>query len=379
MLIELLRAMDEKKYKIRLSIAYNFGEQEVLLSELPDYVEVHHLLNAPWLINAQKKKKTGKIGVFEKLAAELFFPPIRKVRQARALKNLLKDTDVVIDFDTTLAPFYKLFEDKRSAVYRHFGFGHNWKAEKRKLDKLSRRLVHYNRVVMLCEEMKDEAAKMYPFLKPKLTRIYNALNRERIEELAQEPIDAELLKGRPYIVSVGRLHEVQKDFTTLVKAYIDCVNRYKIEECLVIVGYGSARESLEKLAHDAGMSERILFTGFQPNPYKWIANSSLFLFSSKYEGLPTVIIEAMILDKPIVATACPTGVRELLMNGAAGILTEVGNVAQMSEAIHRLLGDAALQNQFSEARKDFLKHFDPTFMIAQVEGLLIEGRSESES
>lgn len=378
-LIELLRAMDEHKYKIRLSIAYNFGEQEVLLSEVPDYVEVHHLLNSPWLINTQKRKKTGKISVFEKLVAEVVFPPFRKLVQARALKNLLKDTDVVIDFDTTLAPFNQLFQDKRSAAYRHFSFGHNWKAEKRSLHKLTRRLTHYNRVVMLCDEMKEEAATLYPFLKPKLCRIYNALNRERIEKLAQEPIDAELLNGRPYIVSVGRLHEEQKDFTTLLKAYIDCVNRYQIEECLVIVGYGSAQPGLEKLARDAGMTERILFTGFQSNPYKWIANSSLFLFSSKFEGLPTVIIEAMILDKPVVATACPTGVKELLMNGKAGILTEVGNVVEMSNALHRLVHNKALQNQFGEARKDFINNFNPAYMVAQVEALLIEGTSETES
>ncbi|MBS1643928.1 MAG: glycosyltransferase [Bacteroidetes bacterium] len=378
-LIELLRAMDPRKFDIHLSIAYNFGEQEVLISEIPAYVQVHHLLNEAWLVQAQKKKKTGKISIVEKLFSELVLPPFRKRAQAKALQELLKTVDIVIDFDTTLGPFYKLFQNKRSAAYCHFSFGQNWNGNKRKLDKLAARLMNYNRVVMLCKEMQDETALLYPALAPKLVTIYNALDKARIQELAKEPIDQSQLHGRPYIVSVGRLHEAQKDFTTLVKAYIDAVQRFRIEEYLVLVGYGSARESLEQLAKDADLADRVIFTGFQTNPYKWIANSSLFLFSSKYEGLPTVLIEAMILDKPIIATACPTGVKELLMNGAAGILTPVGDKVAMANALNKLIKNERLQIEYSEARAAFLQHFEPKYMVARVESLLIENSQELQS
>jgi glycosyltransferase involved in cell wall biosynthesis len=370
-LIELLCALDPDKYRILLSVAYNLGDNEVLKKDLPDYVEVHYLLNHPLLVYTYKKKQTAKIGLVEKLLGELIFPPIRKQQQRKALKRLIRDVDVVIDFDTTLSGFHKVFADKRSAAYCHFSFGHIWSGNVRKRDKLARRLSHYRHVVMLCDEMKEETASLYPFLKPKLVRIYNALDKSRIARMAEEPIGTGVPEGQGYIVSVGRLHEAQKDFTTLVKAYIDCVQRYGIKEYLVIVGYGAAREGLELLAAEAGMSHRVIFTGFQANPYKWIAHAKLFLFSSKYEGLPTVIIEAHLLHKPVIATACPTGVRELLLHGKGGILTTVGDVAEMSDALHRLINDESLQQTFLSNAEGFLHNFDAACMVQEFERLLV--------
>lgn len=370
-LIELLRALDPKKYRILLSIAYDLGDKEVMKADLPNYVEVHYLLSNPLLVYTYKKKQTAKIGLAEKLLGELIFPPIRKKKQKKALKQLLKDVDVVIDFDTTLSGMHKVFADKKSVAYCHFSFGQIWSGNVRKRDKLAKRLNHYNHVVMLCDEMKEETEALYPFLGEKLVRVYNALDKERIAEMAKEPIDDSLLKGHEYIVSVGRLHEAQKDFTTLVKAYIECVRRYGIKEYLVIVGYGDARERLEQLAAEAGMSDRIIFTGFQSNPYKWIANAKLFLFSSKYEGLPTVIIEAHLLGKPVIATACPTGVRELLLQGKGGILTKVGDVGAMSDALYTLLSNEPLQQEYLTNIKGFLFNFDSSYMVREFERLLL--------
>jgi glycosyltransferase involved in cell wall biosynthesis len=371
-LIELLRALDPDKYRILLSIAYDLGDKQVMIGDLPPYVEVHYLVRNPLLVHTYKKKHTANIGVAEKLLGELIVPPIRKKVQKRALKKLVKGADVVIDFDTTLAGMHDVFAHKKSAAYCHFSFTQIWTGNTRKRDKLAKRLSHYDRVVMLCDEMKEDTAALYPFLKEKLVRIFNAMDKERIKKLAAAPVDLSMLSGQEYIVSVGRLHEAQKDFTTLLKAYIDCVRRYGIKEHLVIVGRGEARERLEQFAAQEGMSDRIHFTGFDANPYRWIAHSKLFLFSSKYEGLPTVIIEAHLLDKPVIATDCPTGVRELLMQGRAGILTPVGDVKAMSDAIQRLITDEALQQEFLENVKGFLHNFDTSFMVEEFERLLLQ-------
>lgn len=371
-LIELLYALDPGKYRILLSIAYDLGDKQVLLGSLPSYVEVHFLLSDPLLVYTYKKKQTAKIGLAEKLLGELIFPPIRKKKQRKALQRLINEVDVVIDFDTTLSGFYEFFADKKSVAYCHFSFGQIWSGNVRKRDKLAKRLSHYSKIVMLCDEMKEETKKLYPVLESKLIRIYNALDKERIQKMAKEAIDRSSLADNEYIVSVGRLHEAQKDFTTLLKAYIDCVQQHKIKEYLVIVGYGDAKESLEQLAAAAGLSHRVIFTGFQSNPYKWIAAAKLFLFSSKYEGLPTVIIEAHLLGKPVIATACPTGVRELLLDGKGGILTKVGDVKEMSDALNRLIRDEDLQRRFLFNVQDFLYNFDSSYMVREFERLLLE-------
>lgn len=368
-LLEVLNALDPNKYNIKLSIAYDFGDKEILKKDIPEYVEVHYLLDEPFFVSTHKKKKTGKLSLIEKLLVELIIPPFRKKAQKNKLKKILNGIDVVIDFDTTLSPFYKYFADKKTIAYCHFGLKNIWR-NKLKLDKLVRRLSNFDHIVMLCEEMHKDAALLYPSLSSKLVTIYNAMDTERIKKLAKEEIVIpEDFIHNGFIVSVGRLQESQKDFTTLIYAYTDCVKNYDIQERLVIVGNGNEKEYLARLADKTGLKDRILFTSHQENPYKWIDKSIMFLFSSKYEGLPTVLIEAHILNKPIVATACPTGVIELLMNGEAGILVNVGDVKAMSEAIYKLLNDTILQQQFTEKAKELLPQFDIKYMIPKLEKL----------
>lgn len=373
-LLELLRALPRHKYDVRLLVTYEFGAAEVLRHEVPLDVPVIYLLPISPLTRTHIKKKTAKVTSFEKLLAEIFIVPFRKNRLRQRLEAEIADVDILVDFDMTLAPMFSSFSGKRSIAYCHFSLSHYFEGNGRKLAKLAKRLNHYNQVVMLCDEMKEEAAKRYPFLSEKLVRIYNAIDFEKITLLASEPLpDAAIsFQKNGYIVSVGRLQETQKDFTTLIKAFAYCVAHYRISESLVIVGHGGSQQQLENLASELGIGERVFFAGFQQNPYPWLAASKLFVFSSKYEGLPTVLIEALALQKPIVATACPTGVRELLMQGNAGTLVPIGDVQVMGAAIYQLLTDPHLASSYKKCSASFLKEFSIRETIQQTEQVLFQ-------
>ena len=97
------------------------------------------------------------------------------------------------------------------------------------------------------------------------------------------------------------------------------------------------RKDLIELVKNLKIEEKVKFLGFQKNPYPWIKKASLFVHSSKFEGLPTVVIEALILEKLIVATDCPTGPKEILDKGRNGILTEIGNVKPISTSYEKML------------------------------------------
>jgi glycosyltransferase involved in cell wall biosynthesis len=84
------------------------------------------------------------------------------------------------------------------------------------------------------------------------------------------------------------------------------------------------------------------FLGFQDNPYPWIDKARILIHSAKFEGLPTILIEGLMLNKLIVATDCPTGPKEILNEGKAGILVPVGNAEAMAEALNKLLTDEQL-------------------------------------
>jgi glycosyltransferase involved in cell wall biosynthesis len=371
-LIELLHGLDPAKYNIKLSIAHNLGELELLRDQLPVYVTVSYILDTPILTNTKKKKVTKSISFPEKLFEDLVLPIFKKRMHNIKLRELMKDADIVIDFDMTLAGYTKLLKDKKKVAYCHFSFAHYWEGNKRKLDKLAARLSRYDKVVMLCDEMKNNITASYPLLSENVIRIYNAVDTQRLHTLAQESLGAyDYLIQEGYFLSVGRLAESQKDFTTLIKGYAACVKKYGVQEKLVIVGAGYSREPLEALAKELGIAEQVIFTGFQANPYKWMKNCTLFLFSSKFEGLPTVLIEALSLSCPIIATTTPTGVEEILMYGKAGTLTKVGDDTAMCEAIHILLHDDELKKRYHEQSQEILKKFEIQYMVREFERLIV--------
>lgn len=101
-----------------------------------------------------------------------------------------------------------------------------------------------------------------------------------------------------------------------------------------------------------GIADRTVFLGFCANPYPWMLRSRLLVHSAKFEGLPTVLIEGLLLDKLMVATDCPTGPREILDDGRAGLLVPVGDAAAFARATDRLLNDTQLQADILQGVRD---------------------------
>lgn len=371
-LLELLHALDPHRYRVILAIAYDLGASETLLPQVPAHVEIRRVLHRPWMNYVRRQKTSGHIGPLGKALWETFLPFFIRREHRKKYAAWSREVDVIVDFDTTLAPYIDVVQGPRTAAYCHFSFGTMWDGRRRKLDRLARRLSKYDAVVALCDEMRDEAAALYPALAPKLVRLYNALDLGRIRTLAGEDLEEGAGQAATgYFVSVGRLHAEQKDFATVVRAYAAAVREAGIHQHLVIVGQGSDREPLEALAAAEGVGDRVHFTGFQANPYKWMARAEAFLFGSKYEGLPTVLIEAHALGLPIVATACPTGVRELLGHGEAGILVPVGNDGAMKDGLLRLLQQEPLRAQFLEKAAVLLQQFDVRYAIREFERLVL--------
>ncbi|MBS1584854.1 MAG: glycosyltransferase [Bacteroidetes bacterium] len=372
-LIDLLRALDPKRYRVKLSLGYNLEELEILRDKIPPHVEICYIVSDKRLSFAKKRKIAGNISAPVKLYGDIVLPYFQKRVWNKRLPEIIKDADVIVDFDTTLAPYYKLLEGKKKIAYSHFSLAHYWKenANVSRRNKLARRLTHYDTIITICDEMKEEMVAMYPELKEKVVRLYNALDFEKIKTMSAEPIKGfdDALK-KDFFLWVGRLNETQKDATTLIKAYAACVRKHNISEILVLVGDGPSRKDLEELAIMEGMRHRIFFTGFDTNPYKWMAKARLLLFSSKFEGLPTVLIEALSLQKPIVATACPTGVKEILMHGRAGMLTQPGNVEEFSEAIFKLRNNEELQKHYIDQSGLILNEFDIRSVISNFETFL---------
>ena len=142
--------------------------------------------------------------------------------------------------------------------------------------------------------------------------------------------DGETGRERDLIVCVGRLSR-EKDHRTLLRA----MNLLPPERSwrLAIVGDGPERGALEGFARSIGLADRILFTGYVADPFVWMMRARVVVLSSIYEGLGSVIIEALACGTPVTCTDCPYGPREILQGGRFGTLTPVGDPGAMAAAI----------------------------------------------
>jgi glycosyltransferase involved in cell wall biosynthesis len=165
--------------------------------------------------------------------------------------------------------------------------------------------------------------------------IYNpVITNEILAQAEQPPAHPWLLEGPPVILGVGRLRE-QKDFGTLIQAF--ALLRAKRPVRLLILGEGERRPQLEAMARDLGVAEDVDLPGFLSNPYACMRHAALFALSSKWEGLPTVLIEALACGAPVVSTDCPSGPREILRGGTWGPLVPMEDPAALAQGLEKVL------------------------------------------
>ncbi len=150
----------------------------------------------------------------------------------------------------------------------------------------------------------------------KISVIPNPADLDEIVRLSDEPLgELEAFFRGPVICAAGRLEE-DKGYPYLLRAFKLLGDDVR----LVILGKGSQERELKRLASGLGVEKRVLFAGFQTNPYSFIRRSSVFVLSSLWEGLPNVLIESLAVGTPIVAADCSSGVREVLDNGKFGVI-----------------------------------------------------------
>jgi glycosyltransferase involved in cell wall biosynthesis len=185
----------------------------------------------------------------------------------------------------------------------------------------------------------------YKSLFPSLshTDVYNIVDDKLSRQRMREPVKHEWLtnEGPPILVAAGKL-AVWKGFSDLIYAIKDLSNRRSVR--LLILGDGPLRYDLEALIADLGLSDVVTLLGYVENPLKYFAHADIFILSSHVEGLPNVLVEAMMCGCTPVSTDCPTGPREVLKDGVYGYLVPVSQPIELSKAI-----ELALDNRISRA------------------------------
>ncbi len=189
-----------------------------------------------------------------------------------------------------------------------------------------------DKVVAVSQGVADDLASVVNFRAGQLQVIFNPVLSEALYEKANSPLEHSwFAEGEPPVmVAVGRL-EPAKDFPNLLRAFARLRSKHRAR--LIILGEGKERRNLEALMQELGIQEDVALPGFVANPYQYMKQAHLFVLSSEVEGLPTVLIEALALGTPVVATDCHSGPREILKDGEYGELVPVGDSAALADAM----------------------------------------------
>jgi glycosyltransferase involved in cell wall biosynthesis len=211
---------------------------------------------------------------------------------------------------------------------------------------------------------------------PPLHCIPNPVDLDRIARLAaSEDVHPWCLEARtPLVISVGRLVSA-KDFATLIRAFSQLHKRLPAR--LLILGEGRQRGTLQRLIRRLGLSDVAALPGFCPNPFAHLARADLFVLSSRYEGSPNALIEALACGLPCVATDCRSGPREILAEGRLGPLVPVGNALALADAMRHVLNSPPPRTTLLEAARRFDRDAN-VVRYAEVLGLLSVGGSPAQ-
>jgi glycosyltransferase involved in cell wall biosynthesis len=193
----------------------------------------------------------------------------------------------------------------------------------------------------------------------------NLVEVEVIQQAAEEPLPIGKTPGVFTVVHAGRFH-AQKNQELLLNAFA----RLKNPAQLWMLGEGPLEKSLRAQADRLGISARVRWLGFQKNPYTFFRAADCLALSSDWEGLPNVVIEAMVCGTPVVATRCPFGPEELIDDGQTGLLVETGDVAAFAAALQEMAESGARRQRLGiAARQAASERFASKSFAASYESL----------
>lgn len=198
-------------------------------------------------------------------------------------------------------------------------------------------------VVCVSEGVADSIHNALGIPREQLSVIYNPVIHSGISSSMDKAISHPFLpeNGELLLVAVGRL-TAQKNFPNLLQAFH--IVRKTLPAKLAILGEGEERENLTALVASLGLEQDVLMPGFVDNPYAWMRRANVFVLSSSWEGLPTVLIEALACGAKVVSTDCPSGPMEILENGRWGTLVKMDDADALAKGIIKALSSKNLRD-----------------------------------
>ncbi|MGL4802117.1 MAG: glycosyltransferase [Cetobacterium sp.] len=336
----------EPELDITLIIKENIPEKNVFASEVPKNIKIEYIKDESLCRKTEELSKNKKNFLVRlQYQWNLYYS---RVTIQRWIDRYFKENsfDVVIDFDGSM---WRYIGNLKVPVvgWVHFSLANK---KGRKYEAYRKRFELYKKVVLICDDMKKEFEEMFPQFKDKGVRIYNPMDFDVIKAKAEDRSeitleDEKLLKDN-FFVGVSRLVG-GKNRVGLVEIYGE-LKKKGVKEKLYILGEGDDKPNIERKIKELDLEDDVLLLGQKKNPFPYMKAAKMFLHTSMGEGLPTVFIESMLCDTIVVAYDCPTGPREILVDGRAGGLVPLNDKITFEKTVLNILEDKNLEQSIKD-------------------------------
>ena len=321
--LNLLQLIDQDKFDVHLVLTKARGE---LFEEIPEGVNVHSLnarsLSTAWLPLMRVIRRIDPDVVFSTSSGANIIAVIARLLNGKQARLVLSE---------------------RNVLY------HGGKTIKRRIVVLLKRLLYHKAdcITSVSGGVREDLIQTLGLSPTQIRVVYNPIVTDDLPMLMKEEINHPWFRETtPIVLGVGRLVR-EKDFKTLIEAF--SVVHEKRECRLVILGSGPLEADLKRLVKRLSLSRDVWFAGYDKNPFRYMSKCSVFVLSSRDEGLPGVLIQAMACGAPVVATNCHAGPAEIVTEGIDGFLVPVGDVNEMAERIEFCLVNQDASRRMAEA------------------------------
>ena len=328
-MLNIVRGLCEKGYSIDLVLVKSEG---IFRKNVPSRVRIIDL--------DSKRASTSLFGLVKYLDTQkpsIVFPSLPHISVVTLLARLFsRSRPIIVPIEhNTLSQSVLHADTLRGRLLPHF---------------MRITYTHADRIVAVSKGVGNDLIKSLTIDSSTVSVIYNPVITKDLITSSFDTTDHPWLNNSnyPVIIGAGRLTQA-KGFDDLVNAF--ALLRSNRPARLILIGEGPEESNLKQLIESHGLEGDISMPGFVSNPYVYFRRSSIFVLSSLWEGLPTVLIEALACGTRIISTDCPSGPKEILENGQWGALVPVNDIFSLAEKMSNLLDQPKPQTNSSAWKK----------------------------